>query len=181
MVKPASCKAKGRRLQQAVRDDLLDAFPTLTADDVRSTSMGAGGEDVLLSTAARRFVPLSFEAKNCERLNVFAALEQAEGNAGGHTPCVVFKKNRTRTYAALPWPCLVRLLQAASRGAGQGDERGAERGEANATREPGGESGERKAEGDAASAHAITDGERVQRAVELLWPLCPGRRSGSLG
>jgi len=47
-LKPQSAKAKGRKLQQWVRDQILQRFPTLSTDDVRSTSMGASGEDVQL-------------------------------------------------------------------------------------------------------------------------------------
>ena len=51
-MKTQSCKSKGRRLQQKVVADVLAAFPHLQPDDVRSTSMGCGGEDVQLSPAA---------------------------------------------------------------------------------------------------------------------------------
>ena len=47
-MKPQSAKQKGRKLQQWVRDkliELLDIHP----ENVKSTSMGAGGEDVILS------------------------------------------------------------------------------------------------------------------------------------
>ena len=47
-VKTQSAKAKGRRFQQWVRDQLienLDVHP----EDVESRSMGAGGEDLILS------------------------------------------------------------------------------------------------------------------------------------
>ena len=52
----ASCKAKGRRLQQTVAEDVLRAFPALEADDVRSTPMGCAGEDVQMSPRAQRLV-----------------------------------------------------------------------------------------------------------------------------
>ena len=52
-MKPSSCKAKGRRLQQRVAQSIRDAFAGLAEEDVRSTSMGAGGEDVQLSSQAR--------------------------------------------------------------------------------------------------------------------------------
>ena len=51
-MKPQSAKQKGRKLQQWVRDkliELLDIHP----ENVRSTSMGAGGEDVIMSKEAR--------------------------------------------------------------------------------------------------------------------------------
>lgn len=62
-MKTSSAKAKGRKLQQHVRDVLLEAFPTLEPDDVKSTSMGAQGEDVQLSPAARKLMPIAVETK----------------------------------------------------------------------------------------------------------------------
>ena len=80
-LKTQSCKGKGRRLQQAVARDIIAAFDHLQEDDVRSTSMGAGGEDVQLSPAARAAMPYSIECKNTE-LNLWGVLEQCKGNAG---------------------------------------------------------------------------------------------------
>ena len=46
-MKTRSAKQKGRRLQQNVRDLLLEALSEyLEEDDIRSTSMGAPGEDL---------------------------------------------------------------------------------------------------------------------------------------
>lgn len=69
-MKTQSCKAKGRKLQQRVRDLILENFEDLEQDDVRSTSMGAGGEDVLLSPKARKYFPFSIECKNQESLGI---------------------------------------------------------------------------------------------------------------
>ena len=63
--------------------------------------MGESGEDIILSPAARDLIPFSFECKNQERLNIWESLSQAEDNCGNHTPAVVFKRNRTKTYIAL--------------------------------------------------------------------------------
>ena len=43
-IKPSSAKAKGRKHQQWVRDKILELFPELESDDVRSTGMGQGGK-----------------------------------------------------------------------------------------------------------------------------------------
>ena len=89
-----SRKSKGRLLQKYVVKKFLDAFPFLTTDDVSSRSMGAGGEDVLLSQQARKVLPLSIECKNTEKINIWQAYEQAKENAGDWVPVVVHKKNR---------------------------------------------------------------------------------------
>ena len=112
-MKPQSAKAKGRRLQQMVMNGLLGIFPHLSADDIRSTSMGAGGEDILLSPAARRVLPYTFEAKNQERVSIWTAIEQArKNNPCAHTPVVVFKKNGEQPHVALPWSHFLQMLAA---------------------------------------------------------------------
>ena len=47
-MKPRSAKNKGKRLQNKVRDLILEKFNTLEPDDVRSITMGDSGEDILL-------------------------------------------------------------------------------------------------------------------------------------
>ena len=109
-MKPRSAKNKGKRLQNKVRDLILEKFDILEPDDVRSITMGDSGEDILLSPAARRVFPFSVECKNQEKLNIWGALEQAEENSGNHTPLVIFKRNRTKTYAVLEFDKLLELL-----------------------------------------------------------------------
>ena len=94
---PSSAKAKGRRLQQWARDLILKTWPSLEPDDVKSTSMGAGGEDVLLSPAARRLCPLSIECKNLNSMAFYKWLDQAYINAPkGSEAVVVAKANHRR-------------------------------------------------------------------------------------
>jgi hypothetical protein len=61
--------------------------------------MGASGEDLLLSPAARKHYPFSVECKNVEKINIWEAIEQAEQY--GHTPLVAFKKNGKETHVAI--------------------------------------------------------------------------------
>ena len=103
-----SSKAKGRRLQNFVRDALHYVFietwkklPKLEEDDIKSQTMGMCGEDIVLSPAAKRLIPYSFECKNVEKLNIWSALEQADSNCDGRTPIVVFKRNHSKTYVAI--------------------------------------------------------------------------------
>ena len=109
-MKLRSAKNKGKRLQNKVRDIILEKFDSLEPDDVRSITMGDSGEDILLSPAARRLFPFSVECKNQEKLNIWEALDQAEGNSGKHTPLVIFKRNRSKTYAVLEFKELLKLL-----------------------------------------------------------------------
>lgn len=99
-MKTQSAKAKGRRLQQAVRDGILKRFPTLEPDDVRSTSMGAGGEDVQLSPAARKVFPYQVECKNLASIAIYKHYEQASGH-NNHEPLLVVKQNRSNPLAVV--------------------------------------------------------------------------------
>ena len=109
-MKPRSAKNKGKRLQNKVRDLILEKFNSLEPDDVRSITMGDSGEDILLSPAARKLFPFSVECKNQEKLNIWSALEQTENNSNNHVPLLIFKRNRTKTYAVLEFDKLLELL-----------------------------------------------------------------------
>ena len=109
-IRPQSAKAKGRRLQQHVRDAILEDYPSLESDDVRSTSMGAGGEDVQLSPAARKLFPYSIECKNLAKIAVFNYYEQATGH-GNHEPLVVIKQNRSKPLAVVDLEHFMELVK----------------------------------------------------------------------
>ena len=109
--KTRSAKAKGRRLQNQVRDLLLETFKDeLEPDDIRSQIMGMSGEDIVLSPAARRLFPFSVECKAQESLSIWSALEQAESNAGKHIPLLVFKRNRSKTYVTIELEEFIKLI-----------------------------------------------------------------------
>jgi len=65
--------------------------------------MGAGGCDISLSLAARKKFPFGVECKFQEKLNLWAAIRQAESNAGdeGLIPLVALKRSRSDTYIVL--------------------------------------------------------------------------------
>ena len=91
-MKTQSRKAKGRRLQQQFMQLLIEKLD-IDPEDIESRSMGAGGEDLIMSKAARNKFPYSVECKNQESLNIWKAWEQANGNRGIYEPLVVIKKN----------------------------------------------------------------------------------------
>ena len=109
-MKPRSAKNKGKRLQNKVRDLILEKFNKLEQDDVRSITMGDSGEDILLSPAARRLFPFSVECKNQEKLNIWSSLEQAEENSGDYDPVLIFKRNRSKTYAVVNVEKFIELI-----------------------------------------------------------------------
>ena len=91
-VKPQSAKAKGRNLQKWTRERLIEELD-IHPEDIKSTSMGAGGEDVIMARAAREKFPYSIECKNQEKVNVWKAYEQCDANSKDYEPVVVIKKN----------------------------------------------------------------------------------------
>ena len=66
-MKTQSAKAKGRKLQQWVRDQIIEQLE-VHPEDIESRSMGAGGEDLIMARAARQKFPFSVECKNVEKL-----------------------------------------------------------------------------------------------------------------
>ena len=110
-MKPRSAKNKGKRLQNKVRDLILEKFNSkLEPDDVRSITMGESGEDILLSPAARRVFPFSVECKSQEKLSIWSSLEQAAENSGDYPPVLIFKRNRSKTYVTIELEEFIKLI-----------------------------------------------------------------------
>ena len=106
-----SGKAKGRRLQNKIRDLLLEHFSNkLEPDDVKVAIMGESGEDIKLSPAARKLIPYSFECKNQEKLSIWSSLEQAAENSGDYPPVLIFKRNRSKTYVTIELEEFIKLI-----------------------------------------------------------------------
>ena len=111
-IKPSSAKAKGRKHQQWVRDQILGRFPKLEPDDVRSTGMGQNGEDIQLSPAARRLFPYSVECKSNKSFAIYKVMEQAEANCPkGAEPLAVIKADRQTPLVVLDASHFFDLLQ----------------------------------------------------------------------
>lgn len=111
-MKTSSCKQKGRRLCQQVKELMLDGVSHLQPDDIVVTSSGDTGEDLKLSPAARIVYPIAIECKNQEKLNIWAALEQAESHSEKYTPALFFSRNRSNIYATMNAKDLITLFKA---------------------------------------------------------------------
>ena len=107
-MKTSSAKAKGRKLQQWFRDLLIEKL-NVHPEDIESRSMGAGGEDLIMSRAARKKFPYSIECKNQEAVNVWKSYEQAKENSGDYEPIVVLKRNNTKPLVLVDADYFVRL------------------------------------------------------------------------
>lgn len=109
-MRPASAKAKGSLAQKHVRDKILDTFKQLEPDDVKSTSMGAPGEDVMLSPAARKLVPFQIEVKNKATSQIHTYYDQAKSH-GKHEPMVVVKRDHDIYLAIVSLDRFLKLLK----------------------------------------------------------------------
>ena len=107
-MKTSSAKAKGRRFQQWVRDQLIESLE-IHPEDIESRSMGAGGEDLIMARAAREKFPYSIECKNQEAVNVWKSYEQARENCGGYEPVLFIKRNNTKALAVVDADFFIKL------------------------------------------------------------------------
>lgn len=105
----ASRKAKGRRLQDWVRDSLRGLSLALTEDDVRVAIMGESGADIKLSANGKKYFPYDIECKNNETWKgIYKAYDQA-GTHGNLEPLVFIKMNRRRPLAIVDAEHFLRL------------------------------------------------------------------------
>lgn len=114
-MKTSSAKSKGRYLQKRVCDAILGAYPTLTIRDVRSTSMGASGVDIQLSTAGVQAFPYSVECKSRARMAVYDFWRDTNDNvASNTTPLLVIKQDRSEPLAVITLEHFMELTKRAN-------------------------------------------------------------------
>jgi hypothetical protein len=118
-----SRKAKGRKLQQLVEQRLKLQFPHLRDNDIRSTSMGCAGDDLILSPHALECLPYNFEMKWHEKLSLWETMRQVmvryRKNLGPDDgspltlPAMVVKRNNADPLAVIPFGHMCNLLRLA--------------------------------------------------------------------
>lgn len=111
-----SKKAKGRNLQKTVVKELLKIGEPkgLEPGDVRSTSMGASGVDVIMSPAAKKLLgDLAIECKNQEALNVTKIFFDHAAKYGKSINLLVHKRNKTEPLVTLTMTDFMNLLERA--------------------------------------------------------------------
>lgn len=91
-MKSRSAKNKGARLQNWVKRKLVEILE-LKEEDIKTAVMGENGVDVKMYGENRTAFPYDIECKNVEKLNVWAAYDQASANAENE-PLLIMKKNR---------------------------------------------------------------------------------------
>ena len=111
-MRTSSRKAKGRRLQNWVRDELLLRFPTLTDEDIYCAIMGESGADVKFSPHAQKLLPYSFECKNKETFKgIYDIIAQAQSNSKvTDIPVAVIKMNNQQPLAIVDANHFLKLI-----------------------------------------------------------------------
>lgn len=125
-LRTSSAKAKGRVLQQLVRDKFREQFKgSLEDGDIESRQMGGAGEDIVLSPLAKKLIPFDVECKNQQNISIWSAIEQAESNSvPGRIPLVVFKKNRKVPHCVVSLDNFMKLVYKDDKSSEQEEARG---------------------------------------------------------
>ena len=100
---------KGKRFELKIAKDLGKRFKTDIKRTPNSGGLSFKGDIMTTSGILSKY---SWECKNQEKLNIWKALEQSEGDARGtlKTPVVVFTKNFEKDYIALQYDDFVNIL-----------------------------------------------------------------------
>ncbi len=77
---------------------------------MRSNPMGSGGEDLLLSPAARKVLPIQIEVKRKKAVGAARYMEQAAEH-GNHQPVAFFREDRGPWYAICDADMLLRFFR----------------------------------------------------------------------
>jgi hypothetical protein len=110
-----SRKAKGRVLQNLVRDKIVKLFPVLGKDDIRTSLMSEAGADVkLISLTARKLFPYDTETKNREEYRTIYNHYKHACKHGNLEPLLVIKMNREKPLAVIDLDHFMELLARAN-------------------------------------------------------------------
>tara|TARA_R100001591_G_scaffold73956_1_gene82031 strand:- start:183 stop:527 length:345 start_codon:yes stop_codon:yes gene_type:complete len=109
-MKNSSRKAKGRYLQNIVKQKIINLYPVLGADDIRTSMSSEHGADIkLTSQTARKLFSYSIECKNRQD---FKQLYNHYKQAARHTnlePLLIVKMNREKPLAIIDLDHLIEL------------------------------------------------------------------------
>ncbi len=111
-MKQKSRTAKGRYLQNIVKEKIIKLYPALTNKDIRTSNNGENSADIkLLTHTARKLFPYSVECKN---RNEFKGLYKYFRQAESHSdlePILIVKMNRAKPLAIIDLDHFFTLLQ----------------------------------------------------------------------
>jgi len=92
---PKSAKAKGRNLQNWVRNQFIKLG--FLPGDVKTAIMGEPGADVKFSPAVEKAVPYHIECKSRQKFAIYTIYKKAQESIKGEKPILlVIKQNKER-------------------------------------------------------------------------------------
>ena len=109
---PSSRKAKGRKFQQFVRDQLREVYKESLSDgDLESRGMGQAGTDIVMSPLAKSVCPFDIEIKNQETWNVPKWWRQAvENTEKDRKTLLVMKKSHHKPLIVMDFDDFLELI-----------------------------------------------------------------------
>jgi len=111
-MKNNSRQAKGRYLQNIVRDRIVKLYPVLTKKDIRTSNTGENGADVrLLTHTAKKLFPYSVETKNMKSYRLlYEAFKQAQRHTNME-PLLVLKGHREKPVVIIDMEHFFNILE----------------------------------------------------------------------
>jgi len=111
-MKQRSRRAKGRYLQNIVRDRIVQLYPVLTKKDIRTSSTGENSADIkLLSNTAKKLFSYEVETKNrSDFVGLYSHFKQAIRH-GPKTPILIVKGKREKPLAVIDMEHFFELLE----------------------------------------------------------------------
>jgi|TARA_R110000796_G_scaffold25666_1_gene72158 hypothetical protein len=111
-MKNNSRQAKGRYLQNIVRDRIVKLYPSLTKKDIRTSNTGENGADVrLLTHTAKKLFPYSVETKNMKSYRLlYEAFKQAQRHTNME-PLLVLKGHREKPVVIIDMEHFFNILE----------------------------------------------------------------------
>ena len=113
-IKTSSCKAKGRRLQTWVAEQIsnLTNIPCGKDEDIESRPMGQTGPDIRISEKVRKLFNFTVECQNSENWTIPKKIKQCQTFMYPGTDwLVIVSKNRGNPIAILDAEVFFRLLK----------------------------------------------------------------------
>jgi hypothetical protein len=112
LMKNNSRQAKGRYLQNIVRDRIVKLYPSLTKKDIRTSNTGENGADVrLLTHTAKKLFPYSVETKNMKSYRLlYEAFKQAQRHTNME-PLLVLKGHREKPVVIIDMEHFFNILE----------------------------------------------------------------------
>ena len=114
MIKRASAKAKGRKLQNEICEEFsrISGIEVCKDGDIEGRPMGQSGVDICFRGRAKKLFPFSIECKYQEKWSIPNWIQQAKANRKKGTDWLLFvRRNRNKACVVMSVDLFFRLLK----------------------------------------------------------------------